>query len=570
MNQLLWEKLINLIAQNIGFHVKPKDYQNLETKIQQRINFLNLENIGDYYNFLKNSVDAKSETISLQEKYQSEKEWNTLAKVITNGESFFFRDRGQFALLKETIIPQLIKQKRQAYKNKQAVDLRLKIWSSGCSMGQEPYSLAILIHQLIPDLSQWNISIIGTDINQDFLNKARAGIYQNWSFRLSEPALKRDYFTAIKEGWQVNHQIKKMVNFYQDNIVQDTILPAPCHGVDLILCRNVFIYFEKDSVTKGINKFYSALNPKGYFITGHAELQGVSLKGFKTLSFPKSIIYQRLENGTREDFIPTTEAELNSDIELVNFQDNNLLQPIKDLAENINQFSADSNNLQQESLIADFETIINDNLLTDANNLTSNWQTETILPAINNNPEVLSPVKPVADRQITDNLKNDNLLSSLKQLVATGEYNRVIELGQQAIQQQPNDYLLCHLVAQAYANRGNLEPAEQHCQKALEINSTFLPALYLWAQIAESKHNPKKAKELLKRIIYLEPTLIAAYLELGAIYLSEADLNRANKMYHAAYEILQELPSDAIVDYQGTVTASQLKNHLKQKLGSIS
>ncbi len=90
MNQLLWDKLIKLISQNIGFHIEPKYYQTLEHKIKDRIKILKLSNTWDYYHLLKNSVDHKSDSISIQQKYQGEKEWNTLANIVTNGESFFF------------------------------------------------------------------------------------------------------------------------------------------------------------------------------------------------------------------------------------------------------------------------------------------------------------------------------------------------------------------------------------------------------------------------------------------------------------------------------------------------
>ncbi len=403
-------------------------------------------------------------------------------------------------------------------------------------MGQEPYSLAILVHKIIPDISQWNITVIGTDINQDFLNKAKTGIYQDWSFRLSDPSLTRDYFTAVKEGWQINTQIKKMVTFCQDNIVQDKIVPAPCYGVDLILCRNVFIYFEKDSVTKGVNKFYSALNPEGYFMTGHSELQGVSLNGFKALSFPESIIYQRLENGTRDNFLPLSQANLIPESMSVKSLENNSFKSLKLAPETI----------KLKTLVAEPKKILNNNRA--INNSFKNSQSNSISEYNNHNSD------------------DSRLLCNLETLLTTCKYNEVIKQGNEIIQKQPNKHLVYYIMAQAYANQGNINKAEQYCQQVLKIDSIFIPSLYLLAQIAESQNNFKKAKELLKRIIYLEPSSVVAYLQLGTVYTNEGDINRASKMYHTAYEILQDLPSDQTFDYQGTVTASQLITHLEHKL----
>ncbi len=515
MNQVLWEQLIKLIAQHIGFYIKPKDYTSLKSKIETRINILKFSNIGDYYNLLQDGVDSKTDNISPQKKYRSKREWNALANIITNGESFFFRDRGQFDLLQETLIPQLIEKKRKAE------DFNLKIWSSGCSTGQEPYSLAILIDKIIPDINQWNISVIGTDINQDFLSKARIGIYQNWSFRATEPSFKKKYFTYSKQGWKINKNIKKLVAFYEDNIVQDNIVPIVCCGADLILCRNVFIYFQKISVAKGINKFYGALNSGGYLMTGHAELQGISLDQFEILSFPESVIYQKPENLIIANSSALLESEIYSESIGINLEtDLTLLNP-----------NCESNIVKLDEL----------NL--NSNDLTQS-QTELTTP-------------------------ENNLVAELESLLAQGKYNQVIEQGQNIDVQQPDKQLIYYMMAQAYANQDNMIEAKTYCQKVLDIDSIFIPPLYLLAQIAESQNNFKKAKEFLKRIIYLEPSSVIAYIELGSVYIRDGDLTRANKTYHTAYQILQELPSDQTFDYGAIITVSQLITRVEEKLSRI-
>lgn len=517
MNQILWENLVNMISQNIGFHIKPKDYQSLETKLKNRIEILNLSNLEEYFNLLKDGINTNSESISPSRIYKSNQEWNTLASIITNGESFFFRDRGQFNLLEKNIIPELITQKRNTY------DLNLKIWSSGCSTGQEPYSLAILLNKVIPDISQWNIKVIGTDINQEFLNKAKAGIYQNWSFRLIDPSFKRDYFTSQESGWQINNQIKNMVKFCQDNIVKDRVIPVSCYGADLILCRNVFIYFKPSSVAKGITKFYNALNPGGYLMTGHAELQGITLDDFKVLSFEESIIYQKNETSTID----------NSQIDRKTMT-TKLEEP---------------NNLDSFDLNLD----------------TSKW--ENLINNINN-------LFPESHNQGLDS-HLDTTLSELEELLKVGQYSEVIKQGEKILLTSPHKHIIYYIIAQAYFHQKDIKEAELYSQKSLDIDSIFIPSLYLLAQIADFQNNFKKAKELLKRIIYLESSSIMAYLELGSIYTSEGDITRASKMYQTAYEILQDLPANNKFDYQGVTTyqkittVSQLLNHLEGKLANL-
>ena len=534
MNKLLWENLISLISKHIGFHIKVKDYHTLEVKIAERIKILKLVSIGEYYNLLKDSIEPDSSNISPQNLYKGSQEWNTLAKIITNGESFFFRDRGQFNLLQETIIPQLLAKKREAS------DFNLKIWSSGCSTGQEPYSLAILLDQIITDISQWNITVIGTDINQDFLNKARTGVYQDWSFRLTDGAFKKNYFTFQKNGWQINHKIQRMVRFYYDNIVQEQVLPIPCHEIDLILCRNVFIYFEKHSVAKGINKFYSALNSGGYLMTGHAELQGIALNGFKILSFPESIIYQKTDKENIDNGVASVQSYIN--------------------IESIEQDSTANNFLKYLHL--ESSDIFFDNWDDTSSNILNkkNLEKINILPAKSQNkPNSLDNKQELATK---------NLVSNLETLLESGQYDKVIEQGKNITEPQTNHHLIYHLMAQAYANQNNLEQAELYCKKVLDIDSIFVPTLYLSAQIAESQDDLKKTKEILKRIIYLEPSSIMAYLELGAVYTKEHDFTRASKMYQTAYEILQDFPLDKTFDYQGIVTVRELINYVERKISN--
>ncbi len=532
MNNLLWNHFISLISQHIGFRIKVKDYPRLESEVAKRIKILKLSSIGEYYHLLKDSIDSEAGNIPPQIVYKGIREWQILARIITNGESFFFRDRGQFNLLQKNIIPELVAKKTQA------ADLNLKIWSSGCSTGQEPYSLAILLDQVIPDISKWNITVIGTDINQDFLNKARAGIYQDWSFRLTDEAFKNNYFTFGKNRWEINHQIQKMVRFYYDNIVEEQVLPIPCYEIDLILCRNVFIYFEKHSVAKGINKFYSALNSGGYLMTGHAELQEVALNGFKILSFPESIIYQKTDKEDLDNRVALVQSYIN--------------------IESIEQDSTANNFLKYLHLES------SDVFFDNWDNTSSDVLNKNNLEKINISASK-SQNKP-ASLDTKEELAIKNLVSNLETLLAAAQYDKVIEQGKTITEEQDNHHLIYHLMAQAYANQNNLEQAELYCKKVLDIDSIFVPTLYLSAQIAEAKDDLKKTKEILKRIIYLEPSSIMAYLELAAVYTKEHDFTRASKMYQTIYDILKDFPLDKTFDYQGIITVRELINYVERKI----
>ena len=519
MNQVLWEQLRQLIANHIGFRIRPQDTRYLSQKVSARIESLNLSNLEEYYNLLHRS--AREQCPKNSEKSLGKKEWKILTNAITNGESFFFRDRGQFELLNNTILPEIIAKKRQAKQQGKIPYLSLKVWSAGCSTGEEVYSLAMLISELIPDPAQWQIVIIGTDINQDFLKLAREGVYKQWSFRLTNPLLKTKYFIANGKNWQVKPHIQSMVSFYQDNLIDVNRISHYNYGLDLVLCRNVFIYFDANSIAKAVTKIASTLSYGGYFISGHAELQAVKLDNFQVISFPESIVYKYLADD--REITP-------------------LLSPYK-----ITQ----NHNLQE----------LNQELIEDGQNFLHLSKAQN-LKTLSTNTEKHTRSNTLQSRLDSSEIK----LQEIEKLLAKNEYDNVIKEAQRLIQQHQKSKESYYLIARAYADRDNLEQARKNCDRSLEIDSMDVKALLLSAQIAARQHNYRQAKELLKKIIYLKPKSLEAYLDLAEIYSEEKDLKRSQKMYKIAYDILQELPQDVKINYRGKTNFKQLVTFIKPKL----
>jgi chemotaxis protein methyltransferase CheR len=289
----LKQAFIRLIAKHTGLEIKERDQATLGEKIYLRMNALNLDFPERYYQFLKSSVP------------KAKQEWLNLSSLLTNNDSYFFRDKEQFSLLQHHILPKLIERKKE--------EKTLRVCSAGCSSGEEPYSLAILLRDLIPDFSQWDLSIFGIDINQTALQKAKIGEYSAWSFRGVNPEAKRRYFQLQNDKYYLDEQIKQMVTFQALNLVND---PFPqkdtkMKEMDLILCRNVFIYFDVKAIANVLSKFYQALSPFGYLLTGHAEIINQDLSLFQTKVFPESIVYQRQMNNLANASLPISLNQLN-------------------------------------------------------------------------------------------------------------------------------------------------------------------------------------------------------------------------------------------------------------------
>ncbi|WP_040534663.1 CheR family methyltransferase [Legionella drancourtii] len=188
-----------------------------------------------------------------------------LVAAITVGESYFFRDKNQMHLLEKIILPQLIKQKNNNF--------TLKIWSAGCSTGEEIYTIAMLLSELIPNLDGWNLQLLGTDINTTALAKAQAGVYRQWSMRsISERYLQR-YFSKEEHTYVLSPKIRNLVNFKYLNL-SDNSYPSILNGIneiDLILCRNVLIYFDSEFVVKIMKKLSATMAESAYLLLGASD-----------------------------------------------------------------------------------------------------------------------------------------------------------------------------------------------------------------------------------------------------------------------------------------------------------
>ena len=224
----------------------------------------------------------------------------TLAGHLTVGETYFFRDRKIFQTLEEAVLPELIQNRRKDGK-------RIRIWSAGCSTGEEPYSIAILLSRMIPDLSGWTIPILATDINVGSLRKAAGGLYGRWSFRDVEPRIKEKFFDKKDGGrLEVLPGIRKMVTFSYLNLVEDTYpsLFNNTTAMDIIFCRNVLMYLVPDLAMKVVQNFHRCLSDGGFLIVSPSELSGQMFSQFACLSFPGAMIYRKETNSSRPSGFP--------------------------------------------------------------------------------------------------------------------------------------------------------------------------------------------------------------------------------------------------------------------------
>lgn len=520
MNDGLMQQFIQLISTNTGLYIREQDKDSLCKKIYARMKFLKFTLPEQYYQLLKTGKEQSNS----QREILSEREWRELALLLTIGETFFFRDIGQITLLKNRILPELIEQKKARYATGEAKP-SLRIWSAGCSTGEEPHSLAILVKELIPDLDNWDVLILGTDLNQESIEKAKRGIYDSWSFRMVKPQLQRRYFYQHKTNWEIDEQIRRMVTFRSGNLLKDSF-PSPTsdiHSMDIILCRNVFIYFDSKAISVVLEKFHNTLRRGGYLIAGHTELHGQNIGQLQAKVFPESVVYQRHEDLQFETPLANKAGE----------------QRTRGAGEK-EQMASPAIKYKPSLLIEKRE---------------KNISVET--QSAKHKSSVVSSATETTFQTV---------LTQAETLFNNGAYASAIKEAEQVIKQQPDNFSAYYLMAQAFGNLGKCEQAIGCCQQAIKVDSLSVKPYYLLAHIAEAQGNVEQAKDLFKKVIYLAPSFISAYLELGSLYESEGDTVRARKMRNTAFELLKELPPHATVEQQDKMTAGELLFHVKNLL----
>ena len=228
-----------------------------------------------------------------------------LTSHLTIHETYFWREPLVFDALCGRILPELVRARAGGEK-------RLRLWSAGCSTGEEAYSLAIALRRALPDPENWHITILATDINPRVLRKAAAGVYGDWSFRNVPPWLKEKYFRPVKKGQhEVLPEVRKMVTFAYLNLAED-IFPSPLNNtnaMDIIFCRNVTMYFTPERTQKIGRNFSRALVEGGWLMMGASELSQQVFNIFTPVNFPGAIVYRKEDRETGHfPALPAAEA----------------------------------------------------------------------------------------------------------------------------------------------------------------------------------------------------------------------------------------------------------------------
>jgi chemotaxis protein methyltransferase CheR len=266
--------LRDFIYEHSGIYFADNKKAQLENRLGLRLKANNLPDFDKYYYMLKYDPQAG-------------KELRALFDSVTTNETSFFRSPPQIQAFQEKVLPEIIQRHQEKGENS------LRLWSAGCSTGDEPYTMGIVVKEVLCDkLKDWDIKIFASDISEKALKSARSSTYNEYTLRSVPPEIKRKYFTQSGTQYTVNEEIRMLVDLQYLNF-NDAKRVKLMKGFDVIFCRNVLIYFDDAAKKRFVAQLYDNLNPGGYLFIGHSEsLHNIS-RAFKLVHFPGALGYKK-------------------------------------------------------------------------------------------------------------------------------------------------------------------------------------------------------------------------------------------------------------------------------------
>jgi chemotaxis protein methyltransferase CheR len=418
-----------------------------------------------------------------------------LASHLTVGETYFFRERQTFAVLADHILPALISARR-------GKEQQLRIWSAACCTGEEPYSLAILLREKIADLHEWNVTILATDINSRFLRKALSGIYGRWSFRETSDGNIDRYFTKTAAGqFEVVPEIKRMVRFAHLNLVDDIYpsLVTDTNAMDLILCRNVLMYFGRPCVESVIQKLYRAQAERGWLVVSPSEVSHILFRPYCAVNFPGAIVYRKIE----------------------------------------------SQRWPEESCLAEIEGE------PAARERVSNIEAAERFQIMGEWHDREIHTEPIRETKPLD-------WSEGAALYQQGRYAEASEKLMTLASGPSPQTEIFNLLARALANQGKLAEALNWCEQGIAADKLNASTYYLRALVLQETGAVENAVDALQRALYLQQDFVLAHFALANLARHGGRTTTAARHFANALDLLRSYPPEAVLPESDGITAARL------------
>lgn len=432
-----------------------------------------------------------------------------LTPFLTIGETHFFRDEKLFRAFEEQLLPQLMASRVREGR-------RLRFWSAGCATGEEPYSIAIVLNKTIPQLTDWLVTILATDINRDFLKKAVKGVYSQWSFRVVPERVQQCYFTSNGEGYRIVGDIKKMVKFGHLNLA-GCDYPHPSNdteAVDVIFCRNVLMYFTPEWQKRVVDQLFRSLADDGLLVVSPAEASIIDHPQLVSENVPGTVLFRKSDK-PRPRFngllfaVPEQEPE-----------------PWDDSAPDFIPLPWPT--------VEDDATLVIPQLIVEAPDVDS---ADALAQERDTYEEAL---------ELYDRGDYPAVVSKLLPVSGPGE------------EEAEDSGRVAFLLSKAYANQGDLEEALEWSQRAVIEDKLNPESHYLHGTILHEMGRIEDAVLAMKRAVFLDPDFVVAHFALGILHRQRGRFKDRDRHYRIALTILSRYSSDDTVPASEGITAGRL------------
>jgi chemotaxis protein methyltransferase CheR len=380
----------------------------------------------------------------------------------------------------------------------------------------------MMLRALLPDVDEWSITILGTDVNSESLDRARKAVYGEWAFREERAKQMRTrYFRPHGKRYELSQEVRNMVTFAQLNLMENSYPSYETNTtlMDLILCRNVTIYFSESVTRQIVDRFYNALMDGGWLVVGHSEHTLGTYRRFQARSFPGAILYQR----TGQPTAWPKEWEW-----LVG------PSPEPDRTPTAPSIPARLPETMQVSTVpSDY-------------------------PSLEGSVPTLLPPDPEAAPTARDQEERDPV-ERARELLEYGHSERARELLLDTVQQGSDDASTYVLLGQASANLGLWEEAERWCSQAISLDKLALRAYYTLALVFQHQGHLDAAIGAMKKVVYIDRSNVLGHFGLADLYRNQGQFPQALKSLDNARRLLAARSEEELIPDSGGITAGRLR-----------
>jgi chemotaxis protein methyltransferase CheR len=473
----------DLLHRQSGIYLEESKLDSLRISLVTRATRLGYTTLADYH-------------VALE---RDENEMNELLNLVTINETYFFRFPQQFDALRERVLPEIMSEKP-------ANNRTMRVWSAGCSTGEEPYSISMTMLDMALDGMGWKPQVLGTDVSTKALAQAKAGVYGKRSMMNVPPdVVTHHYEPAPMGGYRVNDRVRSLVDFGYHNLIKEPYPLSLMGNWDVIFCRNVTIYFRLESTRRVVANFYESLNEGGYLFIGHSETLSTISDDFEALDMGGVFLYR------------------------------------KPKARKLFTFGQHQSGPKPK--------------------------TEPERPIFRRRRPPESVPAPVAVVETDEEGATAvDLLVRARERLRDGRPRDVLDIVERVLVMDVNNAEAHLLSAYVHADSGEYDDALAACHRALSINPLLPVARYILGIIYQRQGDAVRAISELKKTIYIDADFALAHLNLANIYKSQRKWQAAAKEYENALRAMRKAPEGDWTEFSGGFQADLLVKTCERSL----